>query len=158
MVQPASFHPLPSMDPSASEAQTLAERVRDRMFSTDATAHALGIRITSISPGHAGAVMTVRADMLNGFGVCQGGLISTLADTAFAYACNSYNELTVASGFDVDLLAPARLGDLLTARAGVVSQASRTGVYDVDVHNQSGERVAVFRGRSYRIKGKPVVD
>ena len=145
------------MDPSNAGAQAIAERVRDGMFSTDAAAHALGMRVLSISPGHASVAMTVRADMLNGFGICQGGLITTLADMAFAYACNSYNELTVASGFDVDLLAPARTGDELLARAGVVSQAGRMGVYDVDVRNQAGERVAVFRGRSYRLKGKPVV-
>ncbi len=145
------------MDQTLSEAQALAERVRDGMFRTDAAAHALGMHVMSISPGHSSVAMTVRADMLNGFGICQGGLITTLADMAFAYACNSYNELTVASGFDVDLLAPARQGDELLARAGVVSQAGRMGVYDVDVRNQAGERVAVFRGRSYRIKGKPVV-
>ena len=145
------------MEQNLSQAQALAERVRDGMLRTDAAAHALGMRVMSISPGHASVAMTVRADMLNGFGVCQGGLITTLADMAFAYACNSYNELTVASGFDVDLLAPARQGDELLARAGVVSQAGRMGLYDVDVRNQSGERVAVFRGRSYRIKGKPVV-
>ncbi len=145
------------MEPDISESQALAERVRDGMFGKDAAAHALGMRVTSISPGHARVLMTVRADMLNGFGICQGGLITTLADMAFAYACNSYNELTVASGFDVDLLAPGRQGDLLTASAAVVSQAGRLGLYDVEVRNQAGERVAVFRGRSYRVKGKTVV-
>ena len=145
------------MEQPAADPQTTAVRVRDGMFATDAAAHMLGMRVLSISPGHASVAMTVRADMLNGFGSCQGGLIATLADMAFAYACNSYNEFTVASGFDVDLLAPARTGDELTARAGVVSQAGRLGLYDVDVRNQADERVAVFRGRSYRIKGKPVV-
>lgn len=145
------------MDPSSADAQAIAERVRDGMLTTDAAAHALGMRVLSISPGHASVSMTVRADMLNGFGICQGGLITTLADMAFAYACNSYNEMTVASGFDVDLLAAARTGDELLARAGVVSQAGRLGLYDVDVRNQAGERVAVFRGRSYRLRGKAVV-
>jgi acyl-CoA thioesterase len=145
------------MDPTTADTQTLAERVRDGMYRTDAAAHALDMRVLSISAGHASVAMTVRADMLNGFGICHGGLISTLADTAFAYACNSYNELTVASGFDVDLLAPARQGDELLACAGVVSQTGRMGLYDVDVRNQADERVAVFRGRSYRIKGKPVI-
>ncbi len=146
------------MDSAPSDAQALAERVRDGMFVKDAAAHLLGMRVTAVSPGHASVGMTVRADMLNGFGLCQGGLIATLADMAFAYACNSANELTVASGFDVDLLASARQGDRLTANAAVVSQAGRLGLYDVDVRNQAGERVAVLRGRSYRIKGKPVVD
>ena len=144
-------------DSSYSDAQQLAERVRDTMFATDRCAHAMGMEVTAVSPGHASVAMTVREDMLNGFGICQGGLIATLADMAFAYACNSYNELTVASGFDVDLLGPAKPGDRLTASGRVVSQGSRMGVYDIEVSNQSGERIAVFRGRSYRMKGKQVV-
>ena len=144
-------------DTTYGDAQHLAERVRDTMFATDKAAHALGMAVSAISPGHASVTMTVREDMLNGFGICQGGLIATLADMAFAYACNSYNELTVASGFDVDLLGPGRLGDRLTASGRVVSQGSSMGVYDIDVTNQSGERIAVFRGRSYRMKGKQVV-
>ena len=79
------------------------------------------------------------------------------ADSSFAFACNSYNELTVASGFSIDIVAPARLGDVLTARCTEVAKAGRTGVYDAEVTNQRGERVAVFRGRSYTIKGKPAV-
>jgi acyl-CoA thioesterase len=144
-------------DTSFSDAQHLAERVRDNMFATDRCAHAMGMEVTAVSPGHATVEMTVREDMLNGFGICQGGLIATLADMAFAYACNSYNELTVASGFDVDLLGPGKPGDRLTASGRVVSQGSRMGVYDIEVTNQSGERIAVFRGRSYRMKGKQVV-
>ena len=146
-------------DPAAATdaAQTLAERVRDAMFAKDAAARALGMAVTAIAPGRATVTMTVRADMLNGFGICQGGLVTTLADMAFAYACNSFNELTVASGFDVDLLAAGHEGDLLTASGRVVSQGSRMGVYDIEVHNQNGERVAVFRGRSYRVKGRQVV-
>ncbi len=144
-------------DTSYSDAQHLAERVRDTMYATDKAAHALGMEVAAVSPGHASVTMTVREDMLNGFGICQGGLIATLADMAFAYACNSYNELTVASGFDVDLLGPGKLGERLTASARVVSQGSRMGVYDIDVTNPSGERIAVFRGRSYRMKGKQVV-
>jgi acyl-CoA thioesterase len=144
-------------DHSFSDAQHLAERVRDSMFATDRCAHAMGMEVVAVSPGHASVAMTVREDMLNGFGICQGGLIATLADMAFAYACNSYNELTVASGFDVDLLGPGKPGDRLTASGRVVSQGSRMGVYDIEVTNQSGERIAVFRGRSYRMKGKQVV-
>jgi len=99
----------------------------------------------------------VRADMLNGHDICHGGLIATLADSAFAYACNSYNELTVASGFSIDIVAPARLGDVLTAHCVEMSKAGRMGVYDTNVTNQRGERVAVFRGRSYTLKGKPAI-
>lgn len=137
--------------------QQTAEFVRDGMYAQDHAVRALGIEITDIAPGRATAVMTVRRDMVNGFAICHGGLVATLADTAFAYGCNSYNEMTVASGFDVDLFAASREGDVLTAVAEEVHQAGRTGVYDILVTNQRGERIAVFRGRSYRMKGRPTV-
>ena len=127
------------------------------MLATDRATRALGMEILAVGPGTASASMPVREDMLNGHDICHGGLIATLADSTFAFACNSYNELTVASGFAVDFLAPARLGDVLTARCTEVSKAGRTGVYDVEVSNQRGERIAVFRGRSYTVKGKPAV-
>ena len=82
---------------------------------------------------------------------------ATLADSAFAFACNAYNEITVASGFDINLFAASRLGDVLTASAHEVSKAGRTGVYDIEVVNQRGERIAVFRGRSHTMKGKALV-
>jgi acyl-CoA thioesterase len=137
--------------------QELAEFVRDGMFANDRASKALGMRIVEVAPGRAVVEMTVRDTMVNGHDLCHGGLIATLADSAFAFACNSYNELTVASGFAIDLLAPGKLGDLLTARCTEVSKAGRTGVYDAVVTNQRGERVAVFRGRSYTMKGKPAV-
>jgi acyl-CoA thioesterase len=137
--------------------QQIAERVRDGMFANDRASKALGMKVVDVAPGRATMTMTVRDDMLNGHDICHGGLITTLADSAFAFACNSYDQLTVASGFGVDLVAPARLGDVLTARCVEVSKAGRTGVYDAEVVNQRGERVAVFRGRSYTIKGKPAV-
>lgn len=140
-----------------SSAQRIAEQVREGMLANDRASKALGMQVREIAPGRATVTMTVRADMLNGFDICHGGLITTLADSAFAFACNSYNELTVASGFSVDLVAPAREGDVLTAVAEEISLAGRTGVYDVNVTNQRGERVAAFRGRSYRVKGKPSV-
>jgi acyl-CoA thioesterase len=149
--------PQPAAD-DALTGQALAEAVREHMLGRDRAAQGLGIRFLAVGPGAATLQMTVRADMLNGFDICHGGVVATLADTAFAYACNAYNEMTVASGFSVDLLAAARAGDVLTASAAEVSLAGRTGVYDVAVSNQRGERVAVFRGRSYRIKGKPVIE
>ena len=139
------------------DAQQTAEHVRDRMYATDTATKWLGIRIDAIGPGSSRAVMTVRPEMLNGHGTCHGGLITTLADSAFAFACNACNELTVASGLSIDFLAPAREGDVLTAEATEVSAKGRTGVYDVNVTNQNGEAVAVFRGRSYRAKGRPAV-
>ena len=138
-------------------AQQTAERVRDGMYANDRASKGLGMSVVAIAPGSAIMTMTVREDMLNGHEICHGGFIATLADSSFAFACNSYNELTVASGFTADFLAPARLGDVLTARCTEVSKSGRTGVYDADVTNQRGERVAVFRGRSYTMKGKPVV-
>jgi acyl-CoA thioesterase len=140
-----------------SNAQAVAERVRDHMWATDRASQGMGMRVTAIGPGSCTMTMTVREDMLNGYGTCQGGLLAALADSCFAFACNAYNEITVASGFNVEIVAPARLGDVLTATAFEVSKASRMGVYDVDVRNQRDERVVAFRGRSYTMKGKPVL-
>jgi len=149
---------MPAMPPADNAAaQALAEQVRDAMWVGDHATKMLGMQITSVAPGRATIQMTVRQDMLNGHAICHGGLITTLADSSFAFACNSYNELTVASGFAIDLIAPGRLGDVLTASCTEVSKAGRTGVYDVEVTNQRGERVAVFRGRSYTARGKPVL-
>jgi acyl-CoA thioesterase len=137
--------------------QQTAELVRDAMLANDRASRGMGMKIESVGPGRAVLTMVVRDDMLNGHDICHGGFIATLADSAFAFACNSYDELTVASGFAIDLLAPGRLGDMLTASCTEVSKSGRTGVYDVAVSNQRGEPVAVFRGRSYTIKGKPVI-
>ena len=138
-------------------AQKMAEATRDAMWANDRACKSLGMHVTAVGPGTATLTMTVREDMLNGHDLCHGGLIATLADSTFAFACNSHNELTVASGFAIELLAPGRAGDVLTARCVEVSKAGRTGVYDAEVTNQRGERVAVFRGRSYTRRGKPAV-
>ena len=142
---------------SERSPQQTADLVRARMFDADRASRGLGMQVLEVTPGRATIVMTVRADMLNGHDMCHGGLIATLADSAFAFACNSTNELTVASGFSIDLVAPARLDDVLTARCNEMSKAGRTGVYDAEVVNQRGERVALFRGRSYTLKGKASV-
>ncbi len=144
-------------EPDSLSPQQTAEWVRERMTASDRTLQWLGMQVLQVAPGRAVLQMTVGEQMLNGHDICHGGLITTLADSAFAYACNSYNELTVASGFAVDLLAPGRLGDVLTATCHEVSKAGRTGLYDCAVHNQGGQCVAVFRGRSYTVKGKPAV-
>jgi acyl-CoA thioesterase len=138
--------------------QKIASAVGAGMYAKDQAAQDLGIRLAAISPGEATMEMTITEKMLNGFEICHGGYFSLLADTAFAYACNSYNELTVAASFSIDLLAPVFAGDVLTAVATEVKLSSRTGVYDVEICNQAGELVSVFRGHSYRLKGKPVVD
>ena len=154
---------MPEPQISAAEAaglsaQQLAEHVRDHMYANDHATRALAMVIVAVGPGISHVRMTVRRDMLNGFAICHGGLITTLADTAFAYACNACNEVTVASGLSVDFLAPAHEGDVLDAQCQEQSVRGRTGIYDVTISNQRSERVALFRGRSYRLRGKPVVD
>lgn len=138
--------------------QAIAEAVRDAMWPRDRASQALGMAVAAIGPGTATLTMTVRPDMLNGHGSCHGGLIATLADSAFAFACNACNEMTVASGMTIDIVAPAREGDLLSARCTERHRGHRTGVYDCEVSNQAGERVALFRGHSHALKGRPVVE
>jgi acyl-CoA thioesterase len=137
--------------------QQIADAVAIGMMAKDRASQGLGMRVTHISPGAAHLEMVVREDMLNGFDICHGGYITLLADSAFAFACNSYNELTVASSLTIDFMAPVHGGETLTARAVEVSVSGRTGVYDVSINNQNEVVVAVFRGRSHRLKDKPVV-
>lgn len=143
--------------PASPSPQDVADFVREGMLRNDRASRALGMQVLAIGPGSATLSMKVREDMLNGHDICHGGFMATLADSTFAFACNSYNELTVAAGFAVDFVAPARLDDVLTARCTEVSKTGRTGVYDVEIGNQRGERVALFRGRSHTFKGKPAV-
>ncbi|HTT12303.1 MAG TPA: hydroxyphenylacetyl-CoA thioesterase PaaI [Burkholderiaceae bacterium] len=142
---------------SAADRERMAQAVAREMSARDAAARSLGMEIESVAPGRARISMTVRADMLNGFAICHGGFITTLADTAFAYACNSHNELTVAAGIVVDFLVPAHAGERLTADAREVAVKGRTGVYDIAVTNQDNKTVALMRGRSFTQKGKHVV-
>ncbi|TVO58574.1 hydroxyphenylacetyl-CoA thioesterase PaaI [Denitromonas halophila] len=144
------------MDTKALDPQQIAEQVRDTMFANDQASRGLGMTFVEVGPGRATLTMTVRADMLNGFAIIHGGFVTTLADSAFAFACNSYNEQTVASGISVDFIAPAREGDVLTATAREVALSGRTGVYDITVTNQHGATIAVMRGKSYRLKGRAV--
>lgn len=137
--------------------QQTADLVREGMFANDRASKGLGMQVLEVTPGRAVVTMAVREDMLNGHDICHGGFIATLADSAFAFACNSYNDLTVASGFTIDLVARAVLGDVLTATCHEVTRAGRTGVYDTEVVNQRGERIAIFRGRSYTFKDRRAV-
>ena len=140
------------------QAQARADAAANAMWSRDAVAQALAMERVSVTPGHATLRMRVRADMVNGHRICHGGLIFTLADTAFAYACNSYDLNTVASACHIDFLAPGKEGDLLEAVAVERSASGRTGVYDVTVSVVGGKTVALFRGKSYRIKGHLIED
>ena len=126
----------------------LAKRCAETMYANDAASRALGIRVDVPSAGRANATMTVRADMVNGFDVCHGGLLFTLADTAFAFACNGYDDRTFAAAAGIDFLRPAHLGDDLRAQAREDYRGSKSGFYSVEIRNQRDEVVAVFRGRS----------
>ncbi|MFZ3289858.1 MAG: hydroxyphenylacetyl-CoA thioesterase PaaI [Telluria sp.] len=139
---------VPYLDP-----QALAELAGNAMYERDTATQALGMQLTGIGPGFARMTMTVRADMLNGHRTCHGGFIFTLADSAFAMACNSHNYNTVAAGCSIDFLAPGREHDLLTAEALEQALGGKTGVYDIKVSNQEGRLIALFRGKSHRISG-----
>ncbi len=149
--QPSSMSTTPTTDP-----QALADAVARTMWSRDAATHALGMELVAVGPGTATLRMPVRPDMVNGHHICHGGMMFTLADSAFAYACNSYNQNTVASACHIDFLAPAREGDLLEAEAIERSASGRTGVYDITVRVVGGKTVALFRGKSYRISGEVI--
>lgn len=141
---------------SEQSPDQLAEEVARAMWSRDHASQMLGLRIQAVRPGYARLLMTVRKDMVNGHHICHGGLIFTLADSAFAYACNSYNRNTVASACAIDFLSPAKEGDILEAEAVERSLSGRTGVYDITVRTRSGRTVALFRGKSYRINGEVI--
>ena len=126
----------------------IAKKCAATMIEADAASRRLGISVEVTRAGQAEARVEVTADMINGFDVCHGGYIFTLADTAFAFAGNAYDELTVAGGASIDFLRPARVGDRLVAVATERHRGGRSGVYEVTVSNQNGEEVAVFTGRS----------
>jgi len=139
-----------------TDAQALAERSTQVLWDADRASQSLGIRRITVAPGQATLAMSVKPEMLNGHRMCHGGIIFTLADSAFALACNSYGENTVAASAHIDFLAPARERDELTALARETWRAGRSGLYEVVVTNQSGERIALFHGRSHRISGNLV--
>ena len=135
----------------------LAARVGEAMYAVDrATKDFMGIELVSCEPGRAVMRMTVREPMLNGHEICHGGLIFTLADSTFAYACNSRNVNTVAAGCSIEFLKSGRAGDVLTCEGVERVLQGRHGVYDMTVTNQDGEVVAVFRGKSTQIKGNVI--
>ena len=135
------------------DAQRLAEAAAQAVSTRDRAADALGMKLIGVRPGYARMQMTVREDMVNLHGTAHGGLVFTLADSAFAYACNSHNKVAVASSCSIDFLRPAHLGETLTATAVEQALIGRSGVYDVRVENKRGELVALFRGKSAQIRG-----
>lgn len=139
------------MDPAE-----IARRCADVMYADDAASRRLGIEISDVGPGSASARMSIRDDMVNGHAICHGGYVFTLADTAFAFACNTYDDRTVAAGADIHFLEPVTAGTRLTAVATERSRRGRSGLYDVSVTREDGVVVAEFRGRS-RSLGRPML-
>ncbi|MBU3029461.1 hydroxyphenylacetyl-CoA thioesterase PaaI [Paracoccus marinaquae] len=140
--------------------QELAEASARAMWNDDSASQRLEMSLDHIAPGEATLSMTITAAMSNGHGNCHGGYLFTLADSAFAFACNSYNQITVAQQCSISYLIPGRIGDRMTARAREVSRRGRSGIYDIRITNQDGAHVAEFRGHSRTVKGThlPVED
>ena len=134
----------------------LARATAAAMYENDACSRALGLEIVEVRAGYARLRMAVREDFLNGHQICHGGLIFTLADSSFAFACNSRNVNTVASGCSIEFLRPVHGGDVLTAEAVEQTLNGRTGIYDIRVTNRAGDTVAMFRGKSAQIKGSVI--
>lgn len=139
------------------DPQTLAEMTARAMTEHDGCTQALGMRLEAVGPGQASLSMTVRAEFLNGHRTCHGGMIFALADSAFAFACNTDNHVTVAAGCSIEYLRPAFEGQVLRADARMQARAGRQGVCDVAVSNDKGEMVAMFRGKSTRVQGPVAV-
>jgi acyl-CoA thioesterase len=138
------------------EARDAAQHARimvEQLFSADLASQSLGIEIIDVEPGRVRIAMTVRRDMVNGYGMCHGGLVFAFADSAFAFACNSYGDPMVAAGASIEFLAPTPLGERVIAIATEVSRSARQGIYDVAVTAASGAVLAQFRGRCSRLRG-----
>ncbi|WP_371169514.1 hydroxyphenylacetyl-CoA thioesterase PaaI [Aliiroseovarius sp. 2305UL8-7] len=133
--------------------QDRAERAAKVMWEDDPASKRLGMSLDAVAPGSATMTMTIRDNMANGHGICHGGFIFTLADSAFAFACNSYNQRVVAQHNSITYLAPGKLGETLTATARETSREGRSGIYDVTVTGEAGRDIAIFRGHSRQISG-----
>ena len=138
------------------KGQRIAKLAADKLYGSDRASQMLGMTIDAIAPGSAKVSMRVRPDMVNGHGICHGGLIFALADSAFAFACNSHGDNTVAAGAAIEFLAPGRIGERLTASASERWRAGRSGIYEIEVRNDRDEAVALFRGRSHQVAGRLV--
>lgn len=146
-------------DPARPETtQADVDRACAALWREDWASQALGMVLREVSPGRARVEMTVRRDMLNGFGLCHGGMLTTLGDTAMAFASNSHNERAVATNLAMEFLAPGREGDVLVAEAREISRTRRTGLYDVSITNPAGQVIALLRGRVQRVPGSPVAE
>jgi len=139
-------------------SEETAVRAVRKLYDGDRASQMLGMQVVGCGPGRAEVAMRVRADMVNGHGICHGGIVFALADSAFAFACNSHGANTLAAGAAIEFLAPCREGDVLTATATERWRAERNGIYEIEVRNQRAEAVALFRGRSHQVAGRLVDD
>lgn len=140
-------------DMAEMTAQEIARACADAMWNNDSTSQRLGMELEHIAPGEATLAMTVTDAMSNGHGNCHGGFIFTLGDSAFAFACNSHNQVVVGQHCSITYIAPARIGDRLVATATELSRQGRSGIYDIRITNQHGQHIAEFRGHSRVVKG-----
>ena len=140
------------------DAVEIARRSAEAMWADDKASQGLGMEVLEVAPGRAKLAMTLTERMVNGHGFGHGGFIFTLADSALAFACNSYGDNTVAAGAAIEFLAPGREGDVLRAIASERWRAGRAGIYEIEVRNQRDETVALFRGRSHQIAGRLIDD
>jgi acyl-CoA thioesterase len=142
------------LDPATMSPDALAAEVARRMWDGDRATQALGMELQEVRAGYARIQMPVRRDMTNGHGICHGGFMFLLADSTFAFACNSHNQRAVAASAEIHFIAAAHEGDVLTAEGIEQHLAGRSGVYDMRVTDQSGRLIALFRGKSATIKGQ----
>ena len=129
-----------------------AQELVQALFAADRASQGMGIQIVDVAPGRVRIEMVVRPDMVNGYGMCHGGIVFALADSAFAFACNSHGEPMVAAGAGIEFLAPTPLGERVTATAVEISRTGRHGIYDVTVSDSAGKVLAQFRGRCARLR------
>ena len=135
------------------DADALAKACAEQMWADDSASKGLGMQLVSVAPGRAVLTMTISDKMVNGHNIAHGGFIFTLADSAFAFACNTYNQRAVAQHCAVTFIAPGKLGDRLTAHAAEQQRFGRSGIYDITVTRDDGAVIAEFRGHSRTIKG-----
>ncbi len=141
------------MSQTGMTPQALAEACAHAMWNDDHATRALGMSLDAVAPGQATVAMTIGRTMVNGHGTCHGGYIFTLADSCFAFSCNTYNQRCVAQHTAITFIRPAKEGDRLTARGREISRTGKSGIYDISVTNQDGKLVAEFRGHSRAIDG-----
>jgi acyl-CoA thioesterase len=141
--------------PTADDPVQRARAVVQSLYLADLASQSLGIEIIDVAPGAVQIAMTVRPDMVNGYGICHGGIVFAFADSAFAFACNSHGDPMVAAGASIEFLAPTPRGERVTATATEVARSARHGIYDVAVTAAAGAVLAHFRGRCSRLRVAP---